>query len=308
MWKSQITILIIILFLMSGCATNKLPHIETYYYKQCIKPLVQMQELDNKLVKNTMGGAIGGALAGAIIGVIATGRLEGGLVGLGVGAASGAAIGYSFTKLDQITDENTRFASIRITANQDLSKANRMQLYSYECLICYMNEFEYLQMAYNNGKITHHEFSERFREIRNAMIELGKIIGNVDSEILRTEKEFNQIISKSTNLSKVTSTEINKKTESTKPKTLSVNFSQEIAEKQTKIRKIQENNDKDFTDMLDDFAGKATSPAQHISSIEKLYGDGYAQTRQQLDDLRDTHRKVMEIMDRAAIEAGIDMV
>lgn len=303
---------IMVFFLLSGCASKSLPKIEAHYYQQCIRPLIKMQESNSQVARQTATGALGGALAGAVVGIIASGRLEGALIGLAAGAVSGTAIGYTFAKLDQIADENTRFASIRITANQDLSKANRLQLYSYECIDCYMREFDGLQAGYESGRITKDEYAKRFSEIRNAMVELGKVIGNMDAEIARTEREFNTSLSRSvvgiTSASNPMLTSAAKGRQGQPRKRPKALISDTLAEKHARVEQAQEKNDTDLTAMLDDFAGKVHPPKQDARAIEQNYGRSYAEAREQIEELRSLHREVITIMDEAAIEAGIDMV
>ena len=193
MIKRIITLILLLVFCFcTGCANQNVPRIDAHYYRQCVSPLVEMQHSTSHLYKQTAGTALMGALGGAVIGLIVTpGNIVGPLVGAAVGAGTGAAVGYSFAKLQQIHNENTRFASIRITANQDLTEANRLQLYAYECMECYMAEFEKLRNAFENGEILKSEYSTRYTEIRKAMRQLGEIIGNMEKEIARTESEFN---------------------------------------------------------------------------------------------------------------------
>lgn len=294
---------------IAGCSAKELPQIKAQHYPQCIKPLVAMQEADNRLAQTTAQSALGGALAGAVIGLIATASNPYAIpVGLGIGAAAGAAtgaaVGYSFAKLEQISDENTRFASIRITANQDLTKANRLQLYSYECLVCYIREFDALQAAYQNGSLTREEYNDKFAEILSAMKELGKIIGKMDAELSRTEQEFNSSLSRTQHLTPVP-------VETAQPPR-TVRSTQQIfnhlAESRSKTQATQERNDIDLTAMLEECAGKVTPPKQDVQSIQQNYSRGYAETRQQVDSLRASHRDALEIMSNAAIQAGIDTV
>lgn len=317
-------LVMLLIALTAGCAAHTrqdavtIPKLEARYYPQCIRPLVGMQEADSRVTQQTARSAIGGALAGAIIGILTTGRLEGAIAGLIGGAVSGAAIGYTFAKFDQIADENTRFASIRITANQDLSKANRLQLYSYECLQCYLYEFEKLQEDYEGGRILKEEYTQRFTEIRKSMIALGKVIGNMDEEITRTEKEFATSFTR-TAAKAAPAPVATPATAPASPKKAvraaahprragTRRLSATLAEKRARIEKAQEKNDEDLTAMLSEFAGKVRPPRQDSRTIEKNYGESYTEARQQMEDLRTTHREALEIMDKAAIEAGIDMV
>ena len=294
---------------ITGCSTKVLPKIEAQHYPQCIKPLVAMQEADNRLARTTAQSALGGALAGAVIGLIATASNPYAIpVGLGIGAAAGAAtgaaVGYSFAKLEQISDENTRFASIRITANQDLSKANRLQLYSYECLVCYMREFDALQTAYQSGTLNREEYKNKFSEIFSAMKELGKIIGKIDTELSRTEQEFNSSFSRTQYATPVPIESVRPP----KPTRSTQQIFSQLADSRSKTQATQERNDIDLTAMLEECAGKVTPPKQDVQAIQENYSKGYAEARQQVDLLRASHRDALEIMSNAAIQAGIDTV
>lgn len=306
----QITTLCLLLAfcLCLGCANQNVPRIDAHYYRQCVSPLVEMQHSTSHLYKQTAGAALMGALGGAVIGLVVTpGNIVGPLIGAAIGAGTGAAVGYSFAKLRQIHNENVRFASIRITANQDLTEANRLQLYAYECMECYMTEFEKLRNAYENGQMLKSEYQKRYAEIRKAMQQLGQIIGNMEQEIARTENEFNSsfIVSEQTpqkaSKSATTATTV-KQRRATKP------IKAVFAENRAKVEKAQSANDDDLTVMLETFAGKAIPPKQNVQAIATDYGHGYAETRQQIESLKASHFQAMEIMDRAAIEAGIDMV
>ena len=277
-----------------------------------------MREADVKLAEATSLSALGGALAGAIIGVIVTGKITGAVVGGVIGATSGAFVGYSFTKLKQISDENTRFASIRVTANQDLTRANRLQLYAYESLMCYMQEFENAHTLFEQGKIFKDEYLKRFVEIRNAMKELGKTIGNIEGEIARTEKEFSDSFSRTEAPVKkheyapqplVKSTKSHEAAKSKKKFSMrKEQITAHLTRARTRTRESQQKNDADLEAMLDDCAGLAHPPRQNAQVIEKIYGDAYADLRQRIDEFRATHQEVMLLMEEAAQEAGLDMV
>ncbi len=103
-----------------------------------------------------------------------------------------AAVASDSTKMNQTADENTRLASIRVTANQDLSKANSLQLDAYACISCYTREFDALLAGYENGLLGRAEYAERFGEIHRGMVALGETIGTMDSDIRRMEREFNE--------------------------------------------------------------------------------------------------------------------
>ncbi len=313
MKKTYYIILYIFMMLMlSSCAPSSIPKINAQYYPQCIQPLVKMQISDTHITQATIKTAIFGAIGGAIVGFATSGDAVGALAGAAIGASTGAIVGYSFSKINQISDENTRFASIRITANQDLSNANRLQIYSYECIMCYMREFEILQTSYKNGNIVKYEYAMRFAEIKNAMVELGKIIGNMDTEISRTEREFTATLSRPTEISSLVPkpavvSEIRRKPSQQKNHRKAC-LSDILAEKRAHIEQAQEKNEADLSIMIDDFAGKPHPPKQDIQAIKQNYGQKYAEARQQIEDLRHTYSEVMAIMDKAAIEAGIDMV
>ncbi len=106
------------------------------------------------------------------------------------------ATGSTYTNTNQIADENTRLASIRVTANQDLGKANRLQLYAYECISCYTREFDVLQADYENGLLGKEEYAGCFREIHRGMVVLDDTIGQMDDNIQRMEREFNETIAR----------------------------------------------------------------------------------------------------------------
>ncbi|WP_165071817.1 hypothetical protein [Desulfovibrio sp. ZJ200] len=317
MAKQIVTLCLLLAFcLCTGCANQNVPRIDAHYYRQCVSPLVEMQHSTSHLYKETTGAALMGALGGAVIGIIVTpGNIVGPLVGAAVGAGTGAAVGYSFAKLQQIHNENTRFASIRITANQDLTEANRLQLYAYECMECYMAEFEKLRNAYENGQILKPEYSKRYAEIRKAMQQLGQIIGNMEQEIARTENEFTSSFTvaeraqradaaraKTATPSPVSSASAARQQGANKP------IKAVFAENRARVEKAQASNDDDLTVMLETFAGKAIPPKQDAHAIASDYGQGYAETRQQIESLKVSHLRAMEIMDKAAVEAGIDMV
>lgn len=301
------------MLLTTGCATTPVPQIEARYYGQCVKPLVRMQEADNRLARTTAQSALGGALAGAVIGLVVTASNPYALpVGIGVGAAAGAAVGagvgYSFAKLDQIADENTRFASIRITANQDLSKANRLQLYCYESMTCYLREFDALKTSYEQGNLPQEEYRNRFSEIYAAMQTLGRIIGRMDAEITRTEGEFNASVSRRPSVAApVTSQPAEVARQTPRPRS-SQHLVASLAERRSRVKKAQEKNEADLTAMLEECVGKVTPPKQNVAAIRHDYGNGYAETRREIDELRSTLKATLAIMDEAAFEAGIDMV
>ncbi len=301
------------MLLATGCATTPVPQIEAHYYGQCVKPLVRMQEADNRLARKTAQSALGGALAGAVVGLMVTASNPYALpVGIGVGAAAGAAVGagvgYSFAKLDQIADENTRFASIRITANQDLSKANRLQLYCYESMTCYMREFDALKAAYEQMNVSHEEYRKRFSEIYAAMQTLGGIIGRMDAEIARTEREFNASFSRQPAPAPAASQPAAPAARQSSRSSSGRNLAASLAERRSRVEKAQEKNEADLTAMLEECVGKVTPPKQNVVAIRRDYGNGYAETRREIDDLRSTLRDALAIMDEAALEAGIDMV
>ena len=81
-----------------------------------------------------------------------------------------------------------------------------------------------------------------------------------------------------------------------------------FAENRARVEKAQASNDDDLTVMLESFAGKAIPPRQDAQAIASDYGHGYAEARQQIESLKVSHLRAMEIMDKAAVEAGIDMV
>ena len=309
------------MLLATGCATTPVPQIEAQYYGQCVKPLVRMQEADNRLARTTAQSTLGGALAGAVIGLMVTASNPYALpVGIGVGAAAGAAVGagvgYSFAKLDQIADENTRFASIRVTANQDLSKANRLQLYCYESMTCYMREFDALKAAYEQGNLPQEEYRKRFSEIYAAMRTLGGIIGKMDAEISRTEGEFNASVSRRPSVAPATSQLQPAAIEPAAPGAPAVRqkarsgqrLAARLAERRARVEKAQEKNEADLTAMLEECVGKVTPPKQNVAAIRENYGNGYVEARREIDDLRSTLKDALAIMDEAAFEAGIDMV
>ena len=301
------------------------------YYPQCSEPLLEMQRRDETLMKQTVESAMGGGLGGAVVGIVAAGDVTGALIGMGIGVLSGGIIGYTFAKMDQVEDENTRFASIRLTANQDLSKANRLQLYSYESMTCYMRVFDKLQESYAAGSLSKEEYANRFKEIRDAMVELGKVIGNMDENIRRTEREFNASFSKSVPVAPVAPVDApvaqpdspKKQTAATrKParkkraqqseeireQSASERIADTLAKNKKRVEATQAKNDDDLAVIQQDFAGKETPPPQNVKLIKTQYGQGYKTTRQQMDELRDVHREALNIMDSAALEAGIDMV
>ncbi len=322
--------------MLSSCAPTNIPNVgESCYYGHCVEPLVEMQKKDTTIAVNTAKSAAGGALAGAVIGIViaaATGgrALPAVLIGLGAGALSGAVIGYTYTKMNQISDENTRFASVRVTANQDLSKANRLQLYSYESITCYIREFDRLQEAYESGVMPPEEYAKRFEEIHRAMVALGEVIGNMENDIRRTEREFNTSFTKvplkpepeasSAPSAPSSNTTIAKSAPKPRPTPVvrkprpkhtqraGKRISELVAKNKKKVEQTQAKNDDDLGNMLETFAGKVTPPPQSVSKIKQQYGQGYSDTRQQINDLRAVHREAMSIMNAAANEAGIDMV
>ncbi len=291
--------------LVSGCAGTAVPRIPAQHYPQCVQPLVHMQNSDTTVARQTAGSVLLGALGGAVIGFITTGDVGGAAVGGLLGAAAGGIVGYSFAKLDQISDENTRFASIRITANQDLSHANRLQLYAYQAMQCYILEFEKLHAAYLDGKVLLPDYTERFLEIRTAMQELGGLIGNMEQQISRTEKEFTASLSKVQAAPEIKTTTPPPRR---RPRSTLRTASAALTVQNAEVEKAQEIQDEDLTAILNDFAGKVTPPQQDIQTIGRTYGKDYADTRTRIQDLRAAHREVMDIMDQAALEAGIDMV
>lgn len=107
-----------------------------------------------------------------------------------------AASGIGYAKMNQMANENTRLASIRVAANQNLGKANSLQLYAYECISCYTREFDGLQADYEDGLLSKEEYIERFREIHWAMVALSETIGQMDDDIQRMEHEFNETIAR----------------------------------------------------------------------------------------------------------------
>ncbi len=302
---------------LTGCAAKPPPRIEARYYAQCIQPLVRMQEADNRVAQATVRSALGGAFAGAVIGLFTTAANPSALpLGIGIGAAAGAAVGagvgYSFAVLDRISDENVRFASIRITANQDLSKANRLQLYSYESLICYMREFESLQTAYRQGTLDREAYQARFRELYAAMRELGRIIGKMDAELARTEKEFNALFSRPTAATEAPRAAPPPASEAVRPprtRPRSRNrLSATLAVQQARVQQAQKHNEADLTVMLQECSGKVSPPRQDAGAIRATYGNGYTEARLDVDTLRATHQELLEIMHDAALQSGIDIV
>jgi len=303
-----------------GCASKPLPRIEAQYYAQCVQPLVRMQEADNRVAQATIRSALGGAFAGAVIGLFTTAANPSALpLGIGIGAAAGAAVGagvgYSFAVLDRISDENIRFASIRITANQDLSKANRLQLYSYESLLCYMREFESLQTSYQQGTLDKETYQARFREIYAAMRELGRIIGKMDAELARTEKEFNDLFSRPTVTAEAPAPAVvsppakAKKPRASRTQSRSrQQLSATLLVQQERVQQAQKINDTDLTAMLQECSGKVSPPKQNPVAIQTSYGNSYAETRIDVDTLRTTHQELLEIMNDAALQSGIDVV
>lgn len=306
--------LLLPIFLVSGCGTRNVPRIEAQYYEQCVRPLVRMQEADSRLTQAAAQGALGGALAGAVVGLMVTASNPYALpVGLGIGAAAGAlvgaGVGYTFAKLDQIADENTRFASIRVTANQDLSKANRLQLYSYECMQCYLREFDALKTSYEQGRILKSEYSARFKEIYAAMEALGRIIGSMDKELSRTQGEFSQSLAKTPGMLPTAGiTPKPRAMEKPRRKRSARDLSSSLAANRTRVNQAQSKNDADLTTILSESAGRVTPPKQNPEHIKQNYGQGYAEARKEVEDLRSTHEEALAIMHEAAAEAGIDMV
>ncbi len=320
--------------MLASCAPTNIPNVgESCYYGHCVEPLVEMQKKDTALAVNTAKSAAGGALAGAVIGLViaaATGgrALPAVLIGLAGGALGGAAIGYTYTKMNQISDENTRFASVRVTANQDLSKANRLQLYSYESITCYIREFDRLQEAYESGVMSPEEYAKRFEEIHRAMVALGEVIGDMDNDLRRTEREFKASFTKvpfkpepvispapaSSNTSiaqsapKPRPVPVVRKPRPKHTQRAGQRISALVAKNKKKVEQTQAKNDDDLGAMLETFAGKVSPPPQSVSKIKQQYGQGYSDTRQQINDLRAVHREAMNIMNAAANEAGIDMV
>ncbi|MBQ7607354.1 MAG: hypothetical protein IJU76_05230 [Desulfovibrionaceae bacterium] len=299
---------------VSACATRNAPRIEAHYYGECVRPLVRMQEADSRLSQSAAQGALAGALAGAVIGMMVTASnpyaLPVGLgVGLAAGAAVGAGVGYSFAKIEQIADEDTRFASIRVTANQDLTKANRLQLYSYECMQCYMREFDALKTSYEQGRILKAEYNARFQEIYNAMKILGGIIGSMDKELTRTEGEFKHSLASTA--VQIPSPKPQPALETkTKPrrKRSARDFSSSLSTNCSRVRQAQDKNDADLTAILSESAGRVSPPKQQPERIKQEYGESYANARQEINDLRSVHKEALTIMHEAALEAGIDMV
>lgn len=304
--------------LQTGCASKAVPRIEARYYGQCVQPLTRMLEADNRVAQATIRSALGGAFAGAVIGLFTTAANPSALpLGIGIGAAAGAAVGagvgYSFAVLDRISDENIRFASIRITANQDLSKANRLQLYSYESMICYMRAFEDLQTSYRQGAMDKESYRTRFREIYAAMRELGRIIGKMDAELARTETEFNALFDRPTaaleaRTSSVVSRSV-KRSNMSRPQPRSRQpLSVTLIAQQNRVRQAQKINDADLTSMLRECSGKISPPKQNVGNIRSTYGSGYTETRLDVETLRTAHRELLEIMNDAALHSGVDTV
>lgn len=310
----NLPIIFLILVFLTGCGVPKkvIPRIETRYYHHCIKPLADLQQADANVTRSTLSGGLQGALAGAMIGFFTSGKIEGALIGLGIGTLSGSVIGYTFAKVDQIADEDRRFASIRITANQDLSKANRVQLYAYESLTCYIDEFNMLQDKFSNNLILSSEYEERFKEINKAMKSLGLMIGDIQKDILRTEKEFNSSINKTANKphdyasSSYTKIILPQKTHSTKKRLGELQSN--LKQKRLRLKAEQDKNDEDLTAMMDDFAGKLSPPKQNVQKISVEYGQRYDTAVLEIQELHRIHKEAMQIMFQTATETGIDVI
>lgn len=320
--------------LLASCAPSNIPKLESCFYPQCAEPLIEMQKRDSKVVTTTATSAAGGALLGGLGAALTSGNRKEILRAAAVGALAGGVAGFTYAKVKQISDENQRFASLRVVANQDLSKATRLQLYAYECMYCYIREFDGLQADYENGLVGKEEYAERFREIHRAMIALGETIGKMDGDIQRTEREFNETIARGPSefqdwkdfddpappskvtrkkdkkgSAKVVKGKKRKQVQQVQaPQRPSQRLMANLDKSKQKVKQMQTRNESEAALIKRDIEGQANPPRQDVQGIRKQYSEGYAITRKRQDELESAHREAMSIMDEAATKSGIDMV
>ncbi len=327
--------------LLASCAPTNIPKLDSCFYPQCAEPLIEMKKSDNDVVTKTVVSSAGGALLGGLAAALTSGKPKDIAIATAAGAVSGGVAGYTYAKVKQTSSENERFAYLRVVANHDLSRANRLQLYAYECLYCYIREFDGLQADYENGLLGKEEYIERFREIHRAMIALGEVLGQIDTDIQRTEQNFNESLGRDPSYintedsedpyefepsPKVTKSKGKKQkhvaktsaksTKGHKQKQVAKKTPQRPAqrllatldESKEEAKQVKARNDSETAIIKRDIEGKQTLPSQNVQNIKKQYSQGYAVTHRQQNELKSVHREAMNIMDEAAQKSGIDMV
>lgn len=298
--KAAIGLLVCSLTILPACAKSVVPDIKAEHYPQCVRPFQDLQAAEEAAQKKAAAAGVVGFTAGFGASLLSGDIKKALVVGLAVGMVS--AVGaYSFASIDQKMEEEKRFATIRATADANLSSYNRFQMYCYEAMLCYLREFDNLQNAYRAGTVTKPEYTEKFKEIRGAMVVLGKSIGTVDKNLKKVDGEFVEMMNKS----------------GVKPRKAKVARAQR-APKNTRelVRRIERNNKSLQREQgrLANLANKSATTdgaklkKQGMRTINSQYDSRFVASSTQLDNLREANTQALSIMDQAALEAGIDMV
>ncbi|MEO5375795.1 MAG: hypothetical protein H7840_16275 [Alphaproteobacteria bacterium] len=158
-------------FLVSACQTAGLsdkPTFEVAYYKACYEPINYLRESERKMQETVVMGAIGGAVIGGLAGAFLGGdknRGAGALVGAAGGALAGGAGAYLMQKRQQVTDDNTRFASYASDIQKDTAEMNRALAAAEQAQTCYKTEIANLTAKKKAGSIRLEEGRARLAEI-----------------------------------------------------------------------------------------------------------------------------------------------
>lgn len=298
--KLAVGVLACSLTILPGCAKSVIPDIKAEHYPQCVRPFQDLETAEKAAQKKAAAAGLVGLGVGFGAG-LASGDWKT-AIALGLTLATVSAIGtYSFASIDQKMEEEKRFATIRATADANLGSYNRFQMYCYESMLCYLREFDNLQNAYRAGTITKPEYTEKFKEIRDAMAVLGKSIGAVDKNLKKVDGEFVAMMNKS----------------GVKPRKARVSHARRAPKTTRALVKRIESNNRSLQKEQKMLAGLASESAstdgaklkkQSMTTINKQYDSRFVASGNQLDNLREANTQALDIMDQAALEAGIDMV
>lgn len=190
---AAIALSMVVVLLVSGCASLVPQTAQVNYYKQCYEPIAKVREehksFTNTVVLSTAVGAVGGAAIGALIG-----GQRGALIGAGVGALAAGGGAYYIKKQQQIQDDNQRRASIANDIETDVSALDSITLASIQARKCYRQQFTTALADYKAGRIEKAELKARTEEIVSALNEIEKIMNTANEEGDKKYKEYQNAI------------------------------------------------------------------------------------------------------------------
>ena len=222
----------------------------------------------------------------------------------------------------------------------DLINSTEIELTALQSLKCYIHEFEIIQQQLSTGKITKSEFESRYKEIRIAIQELGKITGDTKTLIAMRETEVRSSIEKEfkkTNYKPISKFEtvaskreqrkrrsqVSRMTHKKRRARTSVPAANvpvssfELASIKSNLDALSNEARADYTryqqqnilpkkeqETTNAAAAKNQTTAHDIEIVYSNYPDKVAQ----IEEIENQRVRTLEIMDEAASKTGIDMV